>query len=1021
MRASTLLVGALASTFATGVPAQEPALRSATFTGLEARPIGPAVMSGRITTIDGVPGEPVTLWVGSAAGGVWKSTDGGTTYAPVFDDHTQSIGAIAIDPSAPDTVWVGTGEGWTRNSVSAGDGVYVTRDGGDSWTHVGLPESERITRILVNHQDGNEVFVCATGPLWSAGGERGVYRTRDGGESWERVLEIDEDTGCSELAMDPQDPGILYAGMWDYRRRPWTFRSGGPGSGLYRTRDGGESWEELTVGLPAGTKGRIAVAVAPSRPNRVYALVEADTTALYRSDDLGESWAEVNTSTTVQLRPFYFALVAVDPEDHDRVYKPGYALGVSEDGGESFTSPFTNAFGAGVHSDHHALWIDPNNPNFLALGTDGGVYLSDNQGAQWRHVRALPLSQFYEISVDMDIPYNVYGGLQDNGTWTGPSASPGGIDNANWRNLGGGDGFHAYVEPSDPDYVYVESQGGNLMRVHRPTGETKMVRPYPDGDAEELRFNWNTPVHIGASGALYVGAQYLFRSTDRGDSWARISPDLTTDDPEKQKQEESGGVTIDNTSAENHTTIYTISESPLDPAVVWVGTDDGNLQVTRDGGSSWTNVIGSVDGVPPHTWVAYVEASLHDPATAFVAFDGHRTGDFRTYLYRTDDYGESWTALADSTMEGWAHVVVQDPEQPALLFAGTEWGLWVSIDGGDGWARFQTGLPARVPVRDLAIHPRDHDLVIGTHGRGAWILDDITPLRHLTPAILAADLAILPSRDAVLDIPASVQDFPGDGEFTGRNPQAAATLAYYQKSRHLFGDLVVEIYDDQGDLVSTVPGSKAPGINRVELPTRKPPPKMPPANSLVQVFAAGPRLPEGEYVVRLRKGQQVRETTVRLVPDPRSPHSAEDRRVQEQASLRLYAMLEDLTYMIEATADLQDQIETRLEETRGRTHRRLEDYDEDLQAFRSGLVASAEGGIFGGDEKLRERLAMLYGAVVGYTGRPTGSQLDRIETLAAELEEARAAFEELTSSRRVDRVDEALELMAREEATPPGG
>jgi photosystem II stability/assembly factor-like uncharacterized protein len=1009
------LVGALALTFATGASAQEPALRSATFSGLEPRAIGPAVMSGRITSIDGVPGEPITLYIGSASGGVWKSTDGGITYEPVFDDHTQSIGAIAVDPSSPDTVWVGTGETWARNSVSAGDGVYRTEDGGQSWSHLGLPESERIARILVNPEDGSEVFVCATGPLWSAGGERGVYRTRDGGESWERVLEIDEDTGCAELAMDPQDPGILYAGMWDFRRQPWTFRSGGPGSGLYRTRDGGESWEELTEGLPSGTKGRIAVAAAPSRPNRVYALVEADTTALYRSDDLGESWEKVNTSTTVQMRPFYFALVVVDPEDHDRVYKPGFALGVSEDGGESFTSPFTNAFGGGVHSDHHALWIDPNNPHFLALGTDGGVYISHDRGAHWRHVRSLPLSQFYEISVDMDRPYNVYGGLQDNGTWTGPSQSPGGIDNGDWRNIGGGDGFHAYVDPVDPDYVYVEYQGGNIMRFHRPTGETKRIRPYADEDVEELRFNWNTPLHIGQSGTLYAGAQYLFRSTDRGESWDRISPDLSTDDPEKQKQEESGGVTIDNTSAENHTTIYTIAESPLDPSVLWVGTDDGNVQVTRDGGQSWTNVVENVEGVPAHTWVAHVEASAHDPATAFVAFDGHRTGDMATYLYRTEDYGQSWTALADSTMEGWAHVIVQDPEQPALLFAGTEWGLWVSVDGGDGWARYETGLPARVPVRDLAIHPRDHDLVVGTHGRGVWILDDITPLRHLTPAVLAADVAILSSRDAVLDIPTSVQDFPGDGEFQGPNPEAAATLAYYQKSRHLFGDLVVEIYDDDGELVSTVPGSKAPGVNRVQLPTRMPPPKMPPANSLVPVFASGPRLPVGEYMVRLRKGEQLRETTVQLVPDPRSPHSAEDRRIQEEASLRLYRMLEDLTYFVEATADLQEQVKERLEETRGRTHRRLERYGDALESFRTGLVATSQGGIFGGDEKLRERLATLYGAVVGYTGRPTRSQLDQIDTLDAELEAAREDFEALTSTRRLERVDDALVLMSREE------
>jgi len=655
MRLRTLAAGTLALALVPAAAvAQTPQLRPATFSGLEARALGPATTSGRISAMDGVPGDPVTLWVGAASGGVWKSTDAGVTFAPVFDAHSQSIGAIAVDPSAPDTVWVGTGESWVRNSVSAGDGIYRTTDGGDSWTRMGLEASERITRIRVNPLNGDEVFACVTGPLWSPGGERGVYRTRDGGGSWVPVLMGNETTGCSDLAMDPQDPRILYAGLWDFQRSPWSFRSGGPGSGLYRSRDGGETWEEMTAGLPDGDKGRIALAVAPSRPNRLYAVVEAEKTAFYRSDDLGESWEETNSSVNITMRPFYFALVEVDPADQDRVYKPGYTLTVSTDAGQTFTSPFTSFGGTSVHSDHHALWIDPTNPSFMALGTDGGVYLSDDRGGHWRHVRSLPVAQFYEISVDMDYPYNVYGGLQDNGTWTAPSQAPGGVRNAHWRNIGMGDGFHAYVDPSDPDYVYVEYQGGNMMRLHRPTGETKRIRPYASDGADPLRFNWNTPLHIGPSGILYAGAQYLFASGDRGESWARISPDLTTDDPAKQKQAESGGLTIDNTSAENHTTIFTIAESPVDSRVLWVGTDDGNLQVTRDAGASWTNVVENVPGLPAHTWVAHVAASPHDPAVAFAAFDGHATGDFRTYLYRTDDQGRTWTPLASDSMQGWA-------------------------------------------------------------------------------------------------------------------------------------------------------------------------------------------------------------------------------------------------------------------------------------------------------------------------------------------------------------------------------
>ncbi len=984
-------------------------IESATFGGLEARAIGPAVMSGRIAALDAVPEDPITVYVGSASGGVWKSRDAGITFEPIFDDYTQSIGAVKIDPSNNETVWVGTGESWVRNSVSVGTGVYRTTDGGDSWEHKGLEKTERIARIVVDTQNGDIVYVCATGHLWDANEERGVYKTTDGGGSWEKVLFVDEDTGCSDIAIDPQDPRILYAGMWQFRRWPWSFKSGGSGSGLYKSTDAGATWSKLTTGLPEGEKGRIAVAVAPTRTSVVYAIVESKETAFYRSDDLGESWQKVNSSFNIKARPFYFAYIVVDPTDFNRVYKPGFVLTVSNDGGVSFTSPFIGGFGAGgVHLDHHALWINPNNPRELILGTDGGVYFSYDRGSRWRLSKALPLAQFYEVSHDMEIPYNVYGGLQDNGTWMGPSQSPAGIQAKDWHNIGGGDGFHAFVDPNDPDFVYVEYQGGNLLRRRKSTGETKTIKPYPEADEPKLRFNWNTPIHVSPNdpGTLYAGAQYLFRTRDRGDSWERISPDLTTNDPAKQKQEESGGLTIDNSTAENHTTIVTISESPQDAQLIWVGTDDGNLQVTRDGGASWKNVVSGVPGLPRNTWVSHVEASRHDAATAYVTFDGHRTGDMNPYVYRTRDYGATWESLVGKAVEGYAYVVKEDIENPGLLFLGTEFGLFISVDGGGTWARFATEFP-KVAVHDLAVHPRDNDLIIATHGRGIWILDDVTPLRALTPEVLEADVALLPTQPAVMTISTSVQEFPGNDEFVGANPSQAASIVYYQKKRHIFGDLNVEIYDSDGELITTIPGGKLRGINRVAWPMRLPAPKVPPATTLVPVFA-GPRVPEGAYTFKLIKGEETFEGQVMLVPDPRSTHTAEDRQLQQRTALELYEMLERLTYVVDATIDLRDQARERAAQLSGGNARRLSDYADELDEFRKTVVATSEAGQLSGEEKLREEIGELYGSVNGYDGRPTDSELGRMSVLAGQLDAAEARFAEITAERRITALNSRL-------------
>jgi len=926
---------------------------SATFGGLRARAIGPAVMSGRISAIDAIATHPVTVWIGSASGGVWKSDNAGVTFKPVFDDHTQSIGAIRVDPSDPETVWVGTGETWVRNTVSVGDGVYRTADGGDTWEHLGLENTERIAKIAVDPTDGETVYVCATGHLWNANPERGIYKTTDGGSTWEQIFFIDDNTGCADLDMDPQEPRILYAAMWQFRRSPDFFTSGGPGSGLYRSTDGGETWSELTNGLPEGEKGRIAVAIAPSRPAVVYATVEAEDTALYRSDDLGSNWKKTDDSMNVQMRPFYFSELVVDPTDHNRVYKPSFTLTVSTDGGDTFSGLFGAGFTFGaVHPDHHALWINPSNPHQLILGTDGGVYVSYDRAQNWRHVRSLPVSQFYHVSHDMEWPYNVYGGLQDNGSWKGPSRSPGGISGRDWQVVGGGDGFWAFPDPQDANTLYVEYQGGNLSRVNLATGESKSIKPYAREGQEKLRFNWNTPIHLSPTvpGTVYYGSQYLHRSTDRGESWETISPDLTTDDPQRQRQLETGGLTIDNSTAENNATIYAISESPRNAEVIWVGSDDGLLNVSLDGGANWARVSDSVPGLPVGTWVSSLNASPYDDAAAFVTFDGHRTGDMTTYVFRTSDLGATWQSLATDGLAGYAWVVKQDPVNPDLLYVGTEFGLYISLDGGRQWARFKENLP-KVAVHDLAIHPTEHDLIIATHGRGVYIIDDLTALRGLTAEILESNVALLPSRPSPMVL-AGIQDwFGSDDEFVGRNPSEAATIDYWLKKRHLFGDLKIEVYDSDGELITTLPGKKRRGLNRVGWPMRLKPPKIPPATALVPAFV-GPRVPEGTYTFKLIKGKEILEGQVELVADPRNPHPKKDRLLQQETALEIYDMLADLTFLTDSVTDLHDQAEERTEALSKKDKAVLESFAESLDTLHKTLVVT-EGGWISCQEELR--------------------------------------------------------------------
>ncbi len=675
---------------------------------------------------------------------------------------------MTVDPKNPKTVWVGTGETCVRNSVSVGDGLYKTTDGGESWQKVGLADSERIARVVIDPADSNTVLACATGHAFDSHPERGVFRTTDGGKTWEKTLFVNDDTGCSDLAIDPQDGRIVYAGMWQFRRKPYFFTSGGPGSGLYKSTDGGRTWRKVTKGLPEGELGRIALSVSPARTERRLRDGRGEGE---RRLPLRRPRRELGADEHVELGPRPALLLLPRPGRRPEGLEARLQAGLQPVPERGRREDLRQRRRAERHSDVHALWVDPRNTDNLVMGTDGGVYVSHDRGAKWRFVGSLPVSQFYHVSYDMEWPYNVYGGLQDNSTWYGPSRRPGPIQNKHWNSLTGGDGFWAFVDPDDPDVVYNEYQGGNLFRIRKSTLEQKDIKPSPKAGEPKYRFNWNTPIHLSPNdkGTIYYGAQFLFRSKDRGDSWERISPDLTTNDPAKQKQMDSGGLTIDNSTAENHCTIFAISESPKSRDVVWVGTDDGNVQVTRDGGKTWTNVAGNVPGLPKNAWVSSVQAGRFAEGTAYATFDNHMLGDMKTYVYRTTDFGKTWEPLATADVKGYAHVVKEDVVNPDLLFVGTELGLFVSVDGGKQWAPVHREPAERGGAGPRHPPARATTSSIATHGRGIYIVDDITPLRALTADVVQKDVAFLPSRPApMVHRPPASSSSPTTRSSTGR-------------------------------------------------------------------------------------------------------------------------------------------------------------------------------------------------------------------------------------------------------------
>lgn len=1013
MRRALFILGILISVVCVCNAREEKAPRAVKFdagtiSGLGARNIGPATVSGRIAAVAARNLEGKTLvYVGSASGGVWKSEDNGTTFQPVFDrTPVQSIGAVTIDPSDPKIVWVGTGESWTRNSVSIGEGVYKTTDGGESWTLMGLEKTERINKILVDPKDSNVVYVCAPGKLWSDSPDRGLYKTTDGGKNWTLVLKGSNlSTGCSGLSMDPEDSKVLMAGTWDFRRKGWTFRSGGEGpkapsgSGLFRSEDGGATWKELEAGkngLPNKPYGRIEVEFAPTNNKIVYALIEGVEPALYRSDDGGSTWEKRDKSQLMVWRPFYFANLIVDPTDPERVFKTDLGLIVSEDGGKSFSGS-----GGGSHGDWHDVWIDPQNPKHLLGGDDGGFWISYDGGNRWWMGKNLPIGQFYHVSVDDRDPYQVYGGLQDNTNWYGDTEYPNGVSGSRWESVLFGDGFYVFSDPSDPNYIYAETQGGEISRFNRATHEARDIKPTAQFQ-EKLRFNWNTPIHLSPNekGTLYIGAQFLFRSRDQGHSWERISPDLTTNDPQHQKQEESGGITVDNSSAEMYTTIYSISESPKDGNIIWVGTDDGLVQLTRDSAKTWTNVTPNSKELPAGSWVSCVQASRFNPDTAYVTFDRHTFGDMDPYVYKTTDAGKTWARIAgpEQGLRGYAHVIREDLVQPDLLFVGTEFGLWISNNGGKDWAQFKGGDFPCVAVRDIAVHPRTQDLILATHGRGIWIIDDITPLRGLNDELLQKDAAFLDTRPVLQRLRGIGGWVDGDAVFTGANPPDGAIITYYQRTRHLFGPIKLEILDADGKLIDTIPASKRRGINRVAWSMETTPPRVPKAATVARGSTRGPRVLPGTYTVRLTKGTEMYESSFAIGLDSRATFSVSDRKAQYDAAMRIQKIFGDMTDLVDkinSQRKMAAESMAKIPENNA-LRKDLVRFSENADVIRKRIVATKEGGAVTGEERLREYADSLYGAILSYEGQPGNYQLERIDILQRELDEVTQAYNALT-------------------------
>ena len=940
---------------------------SSIFGDLSARQIGPALMSGRVNDLEIHPSNNKIVYLGAGGGGVWKSNDGGATFIPIFDDYIQSIGTITLDPNDPDkTIYVGTGETWTRNSVSYGNGLYKTTDGGSNWEKIGLENSERIASIVVNPDNSNEIYVAAMGALWGDNEERGVFKSTDGGLTWEKVLYVNQRTGCADLLMDPRNPSVLYASMWEFRRTGWSFDSGGENSALYKSIDGGKTWDKIHNGFPEGKLGRMGIAIAKSNPDVLYTVIEAEQKkdkGLYRSKDLGSSWEQMNNDFEITVRPFYFSRLVVDPRNENVIYKGGLRGSVSKDGGKTFK-------GLGnMHSDVHDMVFSNNHSDIMFFATDGGVYRSWNGGTTCEIVENLPLSQFYQISVDNATPYNIYGGLQDNGSWYGPSASPGGIQARDWNSVGVGDGFRV-LKHHTKNIIYSEMQGAeNVWRIDQDNKQVKTIQPLPVEGHDKLRFNWNAPMALStlAPDRIYMGSQFLHKSDNMGASWQIISPDLTTNDPAKQDQDNSGGLSKDNSGAENHTTIFTIAESDLDENIIWVGTDDGNVQVTQDGGKTWSNTVANIPGLPANTWCYHIELSTLERGTAYAVFDGHTANDKTPYAYKTSDFGKTWKSIITGGVEGVVRNIQVDYENPNLLFLGTELGLYITTDGGTQWYKFTNNVPA-VAIHFIALQKQTNDLVLGTHGRGVIIIDDISPLRELSADNMQKKLHFFNAKPTVINEEASFSgSFGAETQFVGYNETTAAQIKYHLKKRHTFGKMSMVILNVKGDTISELGPGKTKGINIVNWNYTMKQPKVAKGKTFSFGGFTTPTLPAGKYTVRITKGKDVFEHPLVLVYDPKSIISVNDRNSKREAVMDMYNMIESLAYDVYC-------VDAYLTYAKDKKSKKL---ISKLDALKETMVITSGDNYVGDSEpQLREKMTNLFQRVESNPGAPTTNELE---------------------------------------------
>jgi photosystem II stability/assembly factor-like uncharacterized protein len=1013
---------------------------------LQWRSIGPANMGGRIDDVAVVEGNPSTFYIGAATGGVWKTTNAGTTFEPIFDEQgSTSIGDICIAPSDPNIIWVGTGEPNNRQSSSWGDGIYRSLDGGKTWQNMGLKDSRHIGRVVIDPRNPSIVYVAALGHLWGPNRERGVYKTTDAGKTWTQSLFVNEDTGITDIAIDPQSPGTLYAAAYQRRRTPWGFNGGGPGSAIYKTIDGGASWTKLTKDLPEGITGRIGFDIYRADPKIVYALVENAKGGVFRSDDRGATWKKMGD---LDSRPMYYSQIRIDPNNDQRIWQCAANMFTSDDGGKTWVQNVVTR----IHGDYHALWIDPANSNHMLAGSDGGIYQSFDRGRSWDFINTIPLGQFYEISVDNQKPYMVYGGLQDNGSWAGPSGTLNqeGITNDDWFRTGGGDGFYSVVDVTDPSIIYVESQDGNVARLELKTGERRNIRPNPPAGEKAYRFDWNSPIVISPHNnrTIYYGGNRVFRSTDRGDTWTR-SEDLSKD--QDREKFPIMGVVPDAHMLSRHDgvqtfgQVVTLAESPMKEGLLYAGTDDGNLNVSRDSGRTWKNLTDKVPGVPKNTFVSRLVPSRFAEGTVYATFDGHRGDDYNTYVFVSTDFGESWKSLKSDLPAGvTCRVIREHPRNQNLLFLGTEFGAFASLDHGGHWTRLKGNLPM-VRVDDIQIQARDNDLVLGTHGRSVWVLDNITALEKMSDAVMSSDLAVFDGPTAVAFRIYNRKGDTGHKFFSTPNPPYGAMIDYYLRTAPS-GNVRITITDKSGKVVRELTGPKEAGVNRAEWDLRlgaagqtgpgfgggagrggagrgggggrggqqggqpaaaEADPATPQAQQAVPQFGGGggggrgggrgPRVPAGEYTVRVSAGGKDATATVRVQEDPRIQISDADRAKWTDALMKAYELQRSAAAAQRAVVNLRTQV-TALQEQLRRTPNVAKEVTDVVKSVsdqvdgvqkkivpvfdRSG---SAGPPLPGTPRPVLQRIGQLFNGLDSYTSAPTPDQTAGLGELTTEL------------------------------------